>query len=234
MKNLRLVTILVFAVCVFSLVMAQSDLSKPKEWTYEGDNGATVEHRTGIGFRITEQPNGGYLVSGVYTYRGDDHSLPWCVIRGSYLPKGQRVRADCYKGETIVYQITGNKVQDEDQFNVTVTDTDGKEIDQIKTKLKSTKSADSSGVRVVDEFGNLVGIIASKPADSASSGAGDETPKAKGQPCCEYDVGGGDWRCSSDYNKSQCEGGMGFKGTYFADGKSCVAPFPNSINGHCK
>ena len=80
MKNFRLITFLVFAVCALCL-----PAEAQKKWTYKGDNGASGYNREEVTVVITQGPNG-YEVSGEYSLYGGRT----CKLRGSYLPAGRQ------------------------------------------------------------------------------------------------------------------------------------------------
>jgi hypothetical protein len=118
MKALRLVSFVIFATCAFCLTAEAQ-----KKFTYKGDNGATGARREEFTIVITERPYG-YEVSGHYANEG---AGIYCLLRGSYLPAGTRLRATCPSDTAYgTLEVTGFKPTGKDAFQVHVETNEGK------------------------------------------------------------------------------------------------------------
>ncbi len=157
MKNLRLVTFLVFAVCAFCLpaVAQTSNSSKPKQWTYKGDNGADElvyeKDKRYITIIITQRPNG-YEVSGNFK-SGSGWS---CSISGSYYPKtlGLRAKANCPK---VAFNVTGSKIPGQDALEIAI---GSLEIVAKRVGSKSTPPTGSNPTSVTKTGSDVSGVWA--------------------------------------------------------------------------
>lgn len=136
MKNLRVITFLVFAVCAFCLP-AQAQ----KQWTYKADNGTENEwHRQEITITITQGPNG-YEVSGELK----TPTFP-CHFQGSYVPATEKFEA---KSTDCPREIKGFKVKGKDALQIT-------EPFSAVAKREGAKSFSVSGTWRCDDGGTYV------------------------------------------------------------------------------
>ena len=115
MKSFRLVAFLVFAVCAFCLpAVAQ------KFWTYKGEDGKgnevtiTISQRA-KGYEVNGEIRKSKTTPGVAVEPSSDP----CIISGSYLPAGQRVRATCENKDGVKKAVTGRKQVGKDALQIT-------------------------------------------------------------------------------------------------------------------